>query len=163
VRSIYGPETLLLASKKPRIRDLVAKSREMTEEQIRALPEKPDIIRGLLVINNLSENQKRAAAAERLANMMSSDNTPTIGLEKMPCQIYRISAESFWLHIGASQLEVKEGWNWAVLEDGRIWLSGNILSSRQILEILSSRSSFVQSGTVKADLYRLEIERRNNL
>jgi hypothetical protein len=160
---MYGPEALLLASKKPRIRDLVSRSREMTEDEIRALPEKPDVIRGLLMINNLSENQKHAAVAERLANAMSSDNIPTTGLEEMRCEIYRISSDSFWLHVGASQLEVKEGWNWAVLEDGRVWLSGNILSSRQMLEILSSHSSFVQSGTVKADLYRLEIERRNNL
>jgi hypothetical protein len=160
---MYGPETLLLASKKPRIRDLVERSRKMTEDEIRGLPEKPDVIRGLLMINNLSEGQKKATIAENLADMMTVDNVPTTGLEEMRCEIYRITSESFWVHIGASQLEVREGWNWAVLEDGRLWLSGNILDSKATLALLSSKSSFVQSGTIKADLYRLEIDRRNNL
>lgn len=74
MRSTYGPEKLLLASKKPHIIELIIKSKTMSIEEIQALDEKPDTIKGLLAIRK-TENQKISAVnAEMIADMMVSAN-----------------------------------------------------------------------------------------
>lgn len=70
MRSMYGPETLLLASKKPRIKELVAKVYDMSEDEIKSLSEKPDVIKGLLQLKKNETQKEKATLAERLADMM---------------------------------------------------------------------------------------------
>lgn len=146
------------------MQELVQRSRTMTEDEILVLPEKPDVIKGLLAINGLTQRDKAARMAEQLANKMESiTNNQASGLEEMPCQIYRISSETFWLHIGGTQLEAKEGWHWAVIPGNKIWMHGTIFDNDLVIGQLAPRSTFVQNGQVKNDLYRLEVERRNRL
>lgn len=68
--TLHGPETFLLKSRKPHIVALVERCKTLSEEEIRALPEKPDIIKGLLGIRRLADQQRAASLAERLADMM---------------------------------------------------------------------------------------------
>jgi len=70
MRSSYGPEKLLLASKKPQIIDLIAKSILMTEDDIRALQEKPDVIKGLLNIRRQHYQMDAQLRAEAIADAM---------------------------------------------------------------------------------------------
>jgi hypothetical protein len=70
MRSSYGPEKLLLASKKPHIIELVARAKTMTADEIKALPEKPDIIKGLLNINKNVDNAAAQQRAEAIADAM---------------------------------------------------------------------------------------------
>jgi hypothetical protein len=73
VRStIHGPGVYLLKSKKPYIIDLIARAEAMTDDEIRALPEKPDVIKGLLDIRKMADQRRAASVAERLADMMIS-------------------------------------------------------------------------------------------
>lgn len=74
MRSMYGPERMLLASKKPRIIDLIERSKNMTEEQIMALDEKPDVIRGLIGIKKKISNDHALARAEKIADEMIAAN-----------------------------------------------------------------------------------------
>jgi hypothetical protein len=70
MRSSYGPETLLLASKKPRIIELIAKSKSISIEEIQSLDEKPDIIKGLIAIKKLEDQKISEINAEMIADMM---------------------------------------------------------------------------------------------
>lgn len=70
--TIHGPGIYLLKSKKPHIIDLVARAGTMTDDEIRALPEKPDVIKGLLDIRKMADQSRAASVAERLADMMIS-------------------------------------------------------------------------------------------
>lgn len=70
MRSQYGPETLLLASKKPHIKNLLTQLPNLTEEQIKSLKEKPDIIKGLLNIKKTQNNADALKRAELIADMM---------------------------------------------------------------------------------------------
>lgn len=74
MRSSYGPERLLLASKKPHIIELIAKSKSMSIEEIRALNEKPDTIKGLLAIRKAEDQKTSATNAEMIADMMMAYN-----------------------------------------------------------------------------------------
>ena len=76
--TLHGPEAFLLKSKKPHIQDLIARSKHMSEAEIRALPEKPDVIRGLLGINKLDDQSRAASVAERLADMMIAKYHPEL-------------------------------------------------------------------------------------
>ena len=68
--TIHGPEAFLLKSKKPHIQALVANVESMTNEQIERLNEKPDIIKGLLNIKRIKEQESAAKRAEILADLM---------------------------------------------------------------------------------------------
>jgi hypothetical protein len=68
--TLYGPEAYLLKSKKPHILALVERCKTMTEDEIRALLEKPDVIKGLLNIRKSMDQARAASVAERLADMM---------------------------------------------------------------------------------------------
>lgn len=70
MRSQFGPERFLLASKKPHIQELVKRSETMTEEEIQNLSEKPDIIRGLLNIHRAKEQADAAHRAVAIADAM---------------------------------------------------------------------------------------------
>lgn len=77
--AVHGPEVYLLKSKKPHIQDLVNRAKTMTEEEIKSLPEKPDIIKGLLNLHKKENQDKSAAMAEILADMMQAAyNSDTI-------------------------------------------------------------------------------------
>ena len=73
--ALHGPEVYLLKSKKPHIRDLVNRAKTMTEEEIRSLPEKPDVIKGLLNIRKQVDQSRSAIMAEKLADMMQAAYT----------------------------------------------------------------------------------------
>ena len=76
MRSSFGPEKLLLASKKPRIKELLAKAETMTEDEIKKLSEKPDIIKGLLNIHKNRNQEDALIRATAIADaMMAKYNT----------------------------------------------------------------------------------------
>ena len=163
MRSMYGPDTLLLASKKPRIKELVAKSASMSEEEIMALDEKPDVIRGLLLINQFGHEQKKSTIAEKIADKMVQSSIPTSGGFDAACEIYAIAHEDIWIPVGSTLLEAKTGWHWAMLTDGRIFVSNNLLRiSHDVKNRLTSSSFYVKQGTL-ADLHALERARLNKL
>lgn len=68
--TLHGPEAFLLKSKKPHIQLLISKVDSLTEEQIKKLDQKPDIIKALLNIKRNREQQAAAARAEILADLM---------------------------------------------------------------------------------------------
>lgn len=68
--TLHGPEAYLLKSKKPHILALVERCKTMTDDEIRALPEKPDVIKGLLNIRKGVDQDRAASVAELLADMM---------------------------------------------------------------------------------------------
>jgi hypothetical protein len=70
--TIHGPGIYLLKSKKPHIIDLIARAKTMTDDEIHALSEKPDVIKGLLDIRKMADQSRAASVAERLADMMIS-------------------------------------------------------------------------------------------
>ena len=70
--TLHGPEVYLLKSKKPHIQELVKRVETMTEEEINSLPEKPDIIKGLLNLRKKANQDNSAAIAEILADMMQA-------------------------------------------------------------------------------------------
>lgn len=74
MRSEYGPEKFLLASKKPHILNLVKRVDHLSEEQIKSLPEKPDIIKGLLNIKKTQNDTEALKRAEAIADMMMAAN-----------------------------------------------------------------------------------------
>lgn len=73
--ALHGPEAYLLKSKKPHIQELINRAKTMTEEEIRALPEKPDVIKGLLNIRKSADQARSAIMAEKLADMMQAAYT----------------------------------------------------------------------------------------
>lgn len=70
--SLHGPEVYLLKSKKPHILELVERCKTLTEDEIRALPEKPDVIKGLLNLRKKADQARAASVAEQLADMMQA-------------------------------------------------------------------------------------------
>lgn len=70
--SLHGPEAYLLKSKKPHIIELIERCKSLTDDQIRALPEKPDVIKGLLNIRKKHDQIRAASLAEKLADMMQA-------------------------------------------------------------------------------------------
>lgn len=164
MRSMYGPDQLLLASKKPRIRDLVSRSRTMTEEEIRSLPEKPDVIRGLLLINLFGEDQRKATIAEKVADLMQKKHVDLPSGDEKSCHVYRIStAGDEWLRTDSTMLEIKEGWHWALMADGTIYLAN--LPTRVDQDELG-RLMGISHYVGKMDLFafkELERKRRNSL
>lgn len=70
MRSQWGPERLLLASKKPHIQQLVAQCESWTLQDVEALNEKPDIKKGLRALVQQRLHGEAAARAEKLADLM---------------------------------------------------------------------------------------------
>jgi hypothetical protein len=73
--TLHGPEAFLLKSKKPYIIELIARCKTLSDDEIRALPEKPDVIKGLLNIRKLADQARAASVAELLADMMQAAHT----------------------------------------------------------------------------------------
>jgi hypothetical protein len=73
--TLHGPEAFLLKSKKPYIIELIARCKTLSDDEIRALPEKPDVIKGLLNIRKLADQDRAASVAELLADMMQAAHT----------------------------------------------------------------------------------------
>jgi len=160
---MYGPDTLLLASKKPRIKELIAKSAGMSEEEIQALNEKPDVIRGLLLINQFGIEQTKTTLAEKIAEKMAKASHPTASGFTAACNIYVISTEDIWIPVGSTLLEAKAGWYWALLDDGRIFVSNNLIKvTNDIRSKIISGSKYIKDGFID-DLHILERARLNKL
>jgi hypothetical protein len=161
---MYGPETLLLASKKPRIKELVERSRTMTADEIKMLPEKPDIIRGLLLINQFSDQQQKATLAEKIAGAMQKNHVDQTKGDELPCHVFRITAiGENWLKTGSTMLEIKEGWHWAQLENGTVYLANApITSDDESVRYLMSISQYIGQKTL-GEFKDLERQRRNAL
>ena len=160
---MYGPDQLLLASKKPRIRDLIERSRAMTEEEIKALPEKPDVVRGLLLINLFGEDQTKATVAEKIANLMQKGHVGTPSGDQNSCQMFQIIGPDTWLTVGSSTVEVKNGWHWAQLGDGMIYLSTSPMKvDASGMDALVGMSRCIGHGTL-GDHKNLERQRLSGL
>jgi hypothetical protein len=76
MRSQWGPERLLLASKKPHIQQLVAQCDTWTLQDVDALTVKPDIKKGLRAIVQSRLHGEAWQRAEKLADLMMQ-NTGT--------------------------------------------------------------------------------------
>ena len=76
MRSQWGPERLLLASKKPHIQQLVAQCNTWTLQDVDALTVKPDIKKGLRAIVQSRLHGEAWQRAEKLADLMMQ-NTGT--------------------------------------------------------------------------------------
>jgi REP element-mobilizing transposase RayT len=70
MRSEFGPERFLLASKKPHIKNLISSLSTMTEDEIKSLKEKPDVIKGLLNIKKSQDQSAALSRAEKIADAM---------------------------------------------------------------------------------------------
>ena len=70
MRSQWGPERLLLASKKPHIQQLVAQCNTWTLQDVDALEVKPDIKKGLRAIVQSRLHGEAWQRAEKLADLM---------------------------------------------------------------------------------------------
>ncbi len=70
MRSQWGPERLLLASKKPYIQQLVAQCDTWTLQDVDALSVKPDIKKGLRAIVQNRLHGEAWQRAEKLADLM---------------------------------------------------------------------------------------------
>jgi hypothetical protein len=70
MRSQWGPERLLLASKKPHIQQLVAQCNTWTLQDVDALEVKPDIKKGLRAIVQSRLHGEAWKRAEKLADLM---------------------------------------------------------------------------------------------
>jgi hypothetical protein len=76
MRSQWGPERLLLASKKPHIQQLVAQCNTWTLQDVDALEVKPDIKKGLRALVQTRLHSDAWQRAEKLADLMMQ-NTGT--------------------------------------------------------------------------------------
>lgn len=81
--TIHGPEAFVLKSKKPEIRDLVARVNTMSIAEIDALPVKPDVKLGLKNILKQCEQAESAIIAERLADMMIAKHHPDFAIQSV--------------------------------------------------------------------------------
>jgi hypothetical protein len=160
---MYGPDTLLLASKKSRIIALVEMVDNMTIDEIKALSEKPDVIKGLLLIKEFGKDGPKLTVPEKIANRMQRPGNNSNGSVVIDCKIYRVVNDSVWIPVNATHLEVQKGWHWVWLESKQILISNNYLTATStILDILLPVSEFISTGTTN-DFKQLENTRRNSL
>jgi len=159
MRSIYGPGRLLLASKKPKIQNLIKQIDSMSLNDIRALPEKPDTIRGLLEIKELGKN--KGTNAELIADKMQSLHIPQQAEKQF--DIFQFKGSSFWLKQKATELFIETAWYWLQLTDKEIYISSNrIKVSPEKLEWLKLNSQAIRQGTISV-LRSLEKDRISKL
>lgn len=98
--SYYGPDQLLLASKKPHIQQLVKQCVHMTDEEIVDLPEREDVRRGLLIIKHLGSS--KLPIVDKIADAMQPTST-TPPPEKI-YDIYRYCGKEQWVKCGKSEV-----------------------------------------------------------
>jgi hypothetical protein len=160
---MYGPDAILLASKKPRIKELVEKSKYLTNDEIKSLDEKPDVIRGLLLIKEFGYQSSKLTIPEKIANRMQNLSSNSVNSVVLDCKIYRIKTESVWVPVNTTHLQAQNGWHWAWLETKQVLISNNYLpATEKLLNILMSSSELVLTGTT-VDYKQLEDARRNGL
>lgn len=164
MRSMYGPDVLLLTSKKPRIKELIERSKSMTEDEIKALPEKPDIIRGLLLIKHLGDQQQKQLLADKIANAMQKEHVSQPQGNDLSCHVFKITAVGEnWLKTGSSFLEIKEGWHWAQLSTGLVYLADSpITVDDDSVKTLMGLSQYIGQKTL-GEFKDLERQRRTGL
>lgn len=68
--TLHGPDIYLLKSKKPHIINLIERAKSMTDDEIKLLNEKPDVIKGLLLIKKQETQKDALVRAEAIADMM---------------------------------------------------------------------------------------------
>lgn len=157
---MYGPDALLLASKKPRIIELLARAEQMTVDEIRRLDEKPDVIKGLLTIKQLGTT--KGTLAEKIASKMQEHATPTSGITNEECIIFKIQ-NTTWVKTGKSQVELMAGWLWGDLGNGRLHATGAFMQAHENdYEILKANSVEIEIGTIER-LKLMEKERLSKL
>lgn len=159
MRSMYGPGTLLLASKKPRIKELIAKIQFMSLDEIKLLNEKPDIIRGLLHIKELGT--EKLTVAEMIAYKMQENFKPSQQILNM--KIYQYVGDILPIKVGKSEVYIENNWYWGKTESNKIYFSNiNTIISDEILKQLLSSSIEIIYGTFD-DLKKLNDERIKKL
>jgi hypothetical protein len=160
---MYGPDTLLLASKKPHIIELVKMVDTLSIDEIKSLHEKSDTIKGLLYIKEFGKNGPKLTIPEKIANLMERSRNNSQGPLIMNGNIYQIAAEGTWVSINSTHLEVKKGWYWIWLENKQILISNNyIAATQQILDMLIQSSKFIKTSDT-IEFKQLEDARRNSL
>lgn len=158
MRSIYGPGRLLLASKKPRIQQLIKDADNLSVDQIKQLKEKPDVIRGLIEIKELGKG--KGTNAELIATLMQKSHISDV---EPHGAIYQFHGEPFWIKTKLSELQIATNWYWLEMSINEINISSNTIKiSKYDLTKLKTSSSLVKTGTLE-DLKQLEKDRVSKL
>lgn len=155
---MYGPGRLLLASKKPKIQNLVKIIDTLTIEDIRNLPEKPDVIRGLIEIKELG--REKGTNAELIASAMQKSHNPK---KETPSKIYQYYGNQFWVKIKSTEILIQPQWYWLELSQYEVYISSNKikLSSIDYLQ-LKQHSNYISDGVIN-DVRLLEKDRVSKL
>ena len=158
MRSIYGPGRLLLASKKPKIQQLIKQIDLLSIEEIQQLPEKPDVIKGLIEIKELGT--EKGTNAELIASLMQRSHKDNIETDS---NIYQYHGDTFWIKIRSTELKIETGWHWMEISSSEIIISSNkIQISDNNLEKLKGSSNLKKVGRLN-DLLLLEKDRVSTL
>jgi hypothetical protein len=156
---MYGPGQLLLASKKPKIIKLIKSIETLTIDEIKRLPEKPDVIRGLIEIKEFG-NYGKGTLAELIADKMQTVHEPVNESWK---PIWQYQGDYYWLKAGKSELQISPMWYWQELDQQCIRISSNkIHISDTTLAYLKTNSVYVKTGSV-SELINLEKDRVSKL
>ena len=156
---MYGPGQLLLASKKPKIINLIRSIETMTIEEIKKLPEKPDIIRGLIEIKEFGD-QGKGTMAWIIANKMQQGRA--FEREKT-LPIWQYNGDSCWLKTGKSEIQILPTWYWQEIDTNTVCISSNnVTVTGSILSRLKKDSEYIKTGT-RFDLIDLEKSRVSKL
>jgi hypothetical protein len=159
MRSMYGPGQLLLASKKPKIINLVRSIKSMSIDEIKSLPEKPDVIRGLIEIKEFGDYGK-GTVAELIADKMQTLHDPK---SEQPKPIWQYQGDHYWVKTGKSELQISPTWYWQELDNLCIRISSNNISVNSATFIhLKTNSVYVKIGNY-SELINLEKDRISNL
>lgn len=76
--TLHGPEAFLVKSKKPHIQHYIQQLAQLSESDIDALPEKPDVKKGLLALKKKQSQSVALARAEQLADLMTARHHPEL-------------------------------------------------------------------------------------
>jgi hypothetical protein len=157
--SLHGPDQFLRKSKKPHIQELVKRVPDMTEDEIRALPERTDTIKGLLILKRHGSESDRSSKAEKLADLMNVTFKPTEGILDHQCIVYQVN-ESIWVSTGNSEILVDEGNLIGLLPDGSAIIKA-VYVKKCPIDVLQ-RSTLLKKSTVR-ELKRLDYDRVQKL
>ena len=150
---MYGPDQLLLASKKPHIQELVKRCVDMSDAEIESLPEKSDVIKGLMIIKHLGPG--KASVAEKIANKMQV-NFREQATQLPVMNIYQYFGPDVYIKVGSSEVLLCTG-NYLAFDDASRVIFNNVKSVDPVMSIVKS-CTWVQQGTID-DLKQLERSR----
>ena len=156
--SYYGPDQLLLASKKPHIQELVRQCVHMTDDEIVALPEKEDVRRGLLIIKHLGPS--KLPVVDKIADAMQPSK-----LEQAPekiYDIYRYCGKEQWVKCGKSEILLQNNIYIAIHEDELFFSNVYADATADEIQQIILFSILVSKGTMKI-FKQLEQQRVSNL